>query len=595
MVAYQHPEELNPLQLYRQASSVLRGTSRATNEGWYESPFDQEFQLHLRIDGSNVSSWIHQPSTGKWEAGPEFTEDLILEPAKVPEFAEETVAIAKKAGASSLGVILHVADEFALTEIKPELDNPGALSELRTAIIKDPVSVLDDSSLSVDEHSWRLIPYPAAGSEAIATAVILSRRTAEFISAMRAYGTAKNFPVIAEAVSAPLVALLTLPEIKTGPVEQSFIAVLPYSRFTILAFFNEHGDLRLLRTLQHRGQKRPSNLRHAVATTAAALEMPTPEILILSLSGEPDPQIASDLKIVFDQSEIREINWDDSSFHISEAEGVTPEMIAASSLKKEVEEPLATSHTFTTLKSEGWAIQDFLPVPTEEAEVYPSRSEMKLLRAAKYARLGLVAVAVLCLIYVGFGLLDMVRKPEWTFNQPEAEAVQSRLASLDQERNRVQHWDNLLEDRSKGWASMELLARLFPDKSGFLVKGFSHTANPETLPGQAQAGFVKEWRISGLAREEALERLADLNTREGISSAFTEISRVTGNQSYRTDLPSRSVVVNVKTLEHAAYKPAPPEEMVAADETTYPFMFDLTITQRFEAADPMAINVSKAP
>jgi hypothetical protein len=39
----------------------------------------------------------------------------------------------------------------------------------------------------------------------------------------------------------------------------------------------------------------------------------------------------------------------------------------------------------------------------------------------------------------------------------------------------------------------------------------------------------------------------------------------------------------------------PPEEMVAADETSYPFMFDLTITQRFEAADPMALNVAKAP
>jgi hypothetical protein len=142
---------------------------------------------------------------------------------------------------------------------------------------------------------------------------------------------------------------------------------------------------------------------------------------------------------------------------------------------------------------------------------------------------------------------------------------------------------------------MELLARLFPDKSGFLVKSFSHTANPETLPGQAQAGFVKTWRISGLAREDALQRLADLNTREGISSAFTEVARVTGNQSYRTDMPSRSVVVNVKTLEHGAYKPMPPEDMLPADETSYPFMFDLTITQRFEAADPMAINVAKAP
>ncbi|MEP4078734.1 hypothetical protein [Haloferula sp.] len=583
------------LQLYRQASSVLRGTSRATNEGWYTSPFELEFQLHLRIDGTHADSWIHQPSTGKWTRGPEISEELILDPTKVPEFAEEAVALAKQAGAKALGVILHIADEFATTEIKPELDNPGALGELREAIINNPFSVLDDSSLSADDHSWRLIPYPAAGSEAIATAIILSRHTSDFVSALRNYGTAKNFPVITEAVSAPLVALLSLPDLKKSTNEHPFIAMLPYSRFTVLAFFNEHGDLRLLRTLQHRGQRRPSNLRHAAATTAAALEMSNPEIYVMPMGGEPDPQMASDLKVVFDSSSIQEIDWTETPYHIKEAADVTPELIIAADLKREPESPLAASHTFSTLRADGWANQDFLPLPAAEAEVFPARSEMKLIRAAKYARLGLVAATLIALIWVGFGLLDMVRKPEWTFNQPEAEAVQSRLASLGVERQRIMHWDNLLEDRSKGWASMELLARLFPDKSGFLIKGFSHTATPENLPGQSQAGFVKEWRISGLAREEALERLADLNTREGITSAFTEVARVTGNQSYRTDLPSRSVVVNVKTLEHGAYKPMPPEEMVAADETTYPFMFDLTITQRFEAADPMALNVAKAP
>jgi hypothetical protein len=31
------------------------------------------------------------------------------------------------------------------------------------------------------------------------------------------------------------------------------------------------------------------------------------------------------------------------------------------------------------------------------------------------------------------------------------------------------------------------------------------------------------------------------------------------------------------------------------DDTTYPFTFDLTITQRFEATDPLAINSAKIP
>ena len=95
--------------------------------------------------------------------------------------------------------------------------------------------------------------------------------------------------------------------------------------------------------------------------------------------------------------------------------------------------------------------------------------------------------------------------------------------------------------------------------------------------------------VGGLAREEALERLAALNTRDGISAVFNEVAQVTGNEAYRADLPSRSLIVNVRTLENTSYKPGPEDEMNALDEATYPFSFDLTITQRFESADPMAV------
>jgi hypothetical protein len=53
--------------------------------------------------------------------------------------------------------------------------------------------------------------------------------------------------------------------------------------------------------------------------------------------------------------------------------------------------------------------------------------------------------------------------------------------------------------------------------------------------------------------------------------------------------------VNVRTQENNSFKPTPPEEYSVSDESTYPFTFDLTITQRFEATDPMAITVPKAP
>lgn len=595
MVAYQHPAGLNPLQRFRQAGAIFRGTSRATNAAWYQSALELDLQLHLRVDGNRIDSRLHDRRSKQWSAGPALDEALATDLTLVPAFAAEVVACAQKAGADSIGVVLHIADEFATSELKPELDNPGALSELRATIESDPKSILDDSSVSAADNSWRLVPYPAAGSEAIATTICISRHWAGFLEEIRKFGEEKNFPVVTRAVSAPLVSLLALPELKTDELSRPLIAVLPYPRFTLLAFFNEHGDLRLLRTLQHRGQRRPTNLRHAASTTAAALELSDPEVFLLTIGEHADPQLAADLQLVFPAASLREIDWSGTPFRDASAGGGFPEPFIAIALAEAPETPLASSHTFTVLRSDGWAAQDFMPVATETAEVYPTRSEMKLLRSARYARLGFACLTLLALGWTMLQMVDMIRKPEWGFDSKNAETQQQRLAYLTSERAKIDHWDNLLEDRSKAWASMELLGGLFPDKSGFLVKTFIHDIRADNTPGQAKAGFVREWKITGLAREEALERLAILNTRDGISAIFGEVAKSTGNAAFRTDLPSRSLVVNVRTLENPMYRPGPIEEFSQLDDGTYPFSFDLIITQRFESSDVMAVTSTKAP
>ncbi|GAA5484418.1 hypothetical protein [Haloferula sargassicola] len=595
MVSHQHSSELNLLQQYRHTASLLHGTSRATNSGWYTAPLQHDFQLHLRFDGDTLTCRAWSRTTDTWGPGPEIRQELLGHPDQLALFAKQLVSLARGAGASSAGVILHIADEFATTEINPDLDHPGALPELREAVVSDPKSVLHDASLTLDEHAWRLIPYPAAGSEAIATAVTLSRGFEPFLSQLREYGNSQNFPILTLATSAPLLALLTLVELKTTALEKPFLAVLPYTRFTLLACFNEHGDLQLLRTLQHRGQKRPSNLRHAAATTATALEMASPEVLILPLNGSADPQLETDLRTVFPDSVLHQVDWSETPFR-EPYPGVSPEMLAAVRGEADESLPLQASHTFSTLRADGWATQDFLPVPAQEAETYPTAGEMKLMRFSRFTRLGLVAVTLAGLGWIGLGIVEMIRKPEWTFQPEEATLVNGQIKTFGAERARMEHWDNLLDDRSKGWVAMEMLARFFPEKSGMLVRSFTLSVSPQNQPGAAKAGFTKQWTISGLAREEALEKnLADFSTNQGISAAFSEIARVTGNQAFRTDLPTRNIVVNIRTLENATWRDRPPEEMDDTDESTYPFQFELVITQRFEADDPMALLVKNAP
>jgi len=196
-------------------------------------------------------------------------------------------------------------------------------------------------------------------------------------------------------------------------------------------------------------------------------------------------------------------------------------------------------------------------------------------------------------------MFQIVRSPEWAFNPSETQTIKKRLVLLNMEKQKTEHWDSLLADRSKAWTSMESLVRLFPEKTGILIKSYVGTARSDNSPGQAKVGLVKEWKITGMVKDNiGLEILNTLNTREGISAHFNEIAKVTGNSAFQTDIGTRSVVVNFRTQENPSFRRQGASDALVQngfDESSYPYTFDLSITQRFEATDPLAIIVNKAP
>ena len=590
LATFQHPASLNALQQFGQACAILRNTTRASNPAWYQDALELNLQLHIRTDGAGISTFYHDCKKAQWSNGPSLTDEVLRDPARLESVVAEALRFARSNGATSLGVILHIADEFATTELKPELNNPAALPDLRDAAIADPGSILEDSSILADQASWRVLPYPAAGSEVIGTTITLSRQYAPLVALLRQTGENENFPVITHALSAPLVAIMGLGQSLAPTPGKPFVAILQYPWFTALAFFNEHADLRLIRTLQHRGLRRPTNFRNALATTNASLEFVDPDLFLVPLGGNVDTTLHADLKITFTTSRVEVIQ----QIPIEGIPSWCPEP-AISAQPAAATAPATGSHTFSILREDKWALQDFLPTPRDIVEIHPGRAEMRLLKILRLARVAVFAIAALVIAYIGFGVIDMVRREEWSFDPTQADAIKGTLAQLTLERQKAEHWDNLLEDRSKAWTSMESLSRMFPEKSGMRVKSYTHTVKPDSTPGKAKVGFVKEWKITGFARDEALEYLTSINTREGISAHFGEIARVTGNSSFSPNAGNRNLVVNVRTQENSSFKPTPPEEASDTDDSSYPFTFDLTITQRFESTDPLAINVAKAP
>lgn len=542
------------------------------------------------MEGDSITTFYHDRETAQWSAGPSLTEAVLHDPARLEAIVTEILKHAHAEKAPSLGVILHIAAEFATAELKPELDNPAALADLRDAAVMDPGSILEDSSILPDHASWRVIPYPAAGSPVIGSTITISKQYVPLIATLREKGEATNFPIISHALSAPLVAIMGLSQLIAPTPGKPFVAILQYPWFTTLAFFNEYSDLRLIRTLQHRGMRRPTNFRNALATTNASLEFIDPDLFIVPLGATIDETLEADLKISFTSCRVDLIQQKPMA-------GIPewcPELAIVATPVANLASDDATPAS-SILIEEKWALQDFLPTPKELIEIFPDRSEMRLLKMLRQSRVALFIITILAIGYFCYGVIDIVRHPEWAFNSSEADAAKGRIGKLSIEKQKGERWNNLLDDRSKAWASMESLSRMFPEGGGMIVKSYAHTAKPDNTPGKTSAGFVKEWEITGLARDEALNYLNVLNTREGITAHFSEIARITGNSAYNPNIGNRNLVVNVRTQENSSYKPIPLQDANIADESTYPYTFNLSITQRFEATDPLALAVSKAP
>ena len=422
------PNQLSARQRYKQAIKLQKHTSRSSNPDWYKDALGINLQLHIFVGSdSGAISYIRNTKDSSWSKGPNISSDMQTNPALINEILQgiynEHLA---KESKPSLGVTLYVADEFSTAELGPEHQNPAEIDELRKLIIENPSSILEDQTISNESHSWRLFPYPgASGGNAFATAISLSRKYDKLLSYLREYGRENNFPIKTRAVSAPLCTISALPWLLEQTPENGFVTALHYPRFTVLAFFNTHGDLILIRTLQHHGNAPfAPNTASAINTTAVSLELSNPHVFILPMAGQPPMGLSGSISSIMPNSEVITLSPTSSQLHIPTAPssaskkellgmtrpwkwsdltaqtkletdstptqdnsldsaipGVTRpwrvqdmaatamlsqvrlEVVSTTSPPTASNSPLAESHTFSTLVREMWPIQDFLPAP----------------------------------------------------------------------------------------------------------------------------------------------------------------------------------------------------------------------------------------
>lgn len=587
MTEHKHPSELNPYQQYRRSVKVAKSTSRMKCLAWYQDALDLDVQIHCYLkDDSGVDCYLHVKSGDVFEKLGAINAAQLEQRDFLEQFIDDALDHEACRRADSLGVIFYLADDFSLAGLGPEFKNPIELPNLRQKMCDAPKEVLDDKTISTDTHAWRLFPYAgaAAGTE-FATAVAVSQHRSETLKMLREIGNDKNFPIRTCGLSAPLCAIGLVPLFATANQEGS-VCLFNYHTFTLMAFFNGHGDLMVLRNMPHpNGATLPANIGPAIQATATAFEMEKPDIRVLSMVGNDIQSLPLMLQQSIPGSHGYVINAHELLENHALSTDIPLECIAVT---REIDPelyPLAANETFTSLREDCWHVQDFFSPHQEELDMYPDRSDMKILRFGRRIR-KIAALVIACvLVYGTFNVFTKVNSDVWN-HQPIDHVAESK--KLTGEIARFEHWNNLLMDRSKGWVCLELVSLITPADGSVSLRSVKHNVTLRKDGNSGKSGFSKKWVIIGYANELGIEHLEKDCTSDGISKLFLKVAQSTENAAYLPELGQRDITVSLAPRFNPSYNNYSREN--AGSEFTR--MFTLTITQNITADDVMALVAS---
>ena len=580
-----HPSELNTFQQYRRSVKVAKTTSRMKNLAWYQSPLELDVQIHCYIkDGSGASCYLRVQSSDVYEQIKGLNSRQLEQREELEKFIDSALEHEACRKAKSLGVIFYLADEFSLAGLGPEYRNPSELPDLRDKMHHDPKEVLDDKTISTETHAWRLFPYAgaAAGGE-FATAVAVSRRRSETLKALREIGDEKNFPIKTSALSAPLCAIGLVPWFANAS-EDGGVCLFNYHTFTLMAFFNSHGNLIVLRFMPHaNGAVIPANIGPAIQSTATAFEMEKPDIFLVSMVGNDLVSFSSLLQQSMHGASVLTVDPD----QLLHAHGLPPgyplEFIAITQDIDTEVYPLAENETFSALRDEAWYLQDFLSAEQNEIDMYPDRADMKILKFGRRIKKMIAVLFMGIFLYAGYTISTKVKSDVWS-HQPADDKAEKNV--LTNELKRYQHWNNLLMDRSKAWVCLELVARMIPVDGSVILKTVKHDVQLKKESNSSQSGFSKGWVITGFASELGIEHLEKHCTSDGINKLFLDVALSTENAVYLPEAGHRDITVSLVPRSNPSFNKFNSQNAGNSFER----VFTLTISQNVTADDEMALS-----
>ncbi|MCF6314203.1 MAG: hypothetical protein L3J39_17275, partial [Verrucomicrobiales bacterium] len=240
--------KLNAYQLYQQVNTIAKGTSRAKNPDWYADPLGIQRQWHLWVDGEEVVSALFDRVAKRWVEGPALTclvgelEEVLSNEDLEGLYAglAESLRSRELGGrVKSLGVVLHVADEFAVIDPSRDYSARGDFDAVQSALQENPKEVLGDSTIDPLLNTWRLLPYWGVKEGKRNMVLQMARGRESLFTALRQYGEDNNVAIRASGIAAPLQALRWAPLYLEWEAGRGDFIVMVYRRFRALEVLNE--------------------------------------------------------------------------------------------------------------------------------------------------------------------------------------------------------------------------------------------------------------------------------------------------------------------------------------------------------------------
>jgi hypothetical protein len=568
---------------FKFARTLLKETSRGKNPDWYREAIVLDQQLHLFESTQGFVTFLLDRKSQETFS----LKTLPLDPdaetlASYFDYLEAEVLPPK---ARSLGVILHLRSEASVFEFPLPEGEDVDIKALQQKIATSPAEVLKDRTVGERNLSIRIFPTPAAPhAQDFGTAVAMTSRGADLLATFRELGRERNFPIRTHGLGSPMILMARLPR-TFGEQEEPFCVMLHYRALSFFGFFTAEGELILLRSLKHVGEKLPHNLESILATTAASIELPTFALKVFDCRFHPETSLESELSGL-----LLNIPYEMGSVPQVVAEGTEPLSPELASYLISDDDPalaFAETETFGRNIAAGYHLQNFLWVPQHEIDALPGAVDMKLLRVGRLlTRTGLAACLLLAL-FAAFTIFRQTTSVEWK----SAGSGKAQAATVAKELNTARAKEKLLADRSKGWVAMEVFSRLFPGEAAVQFDSANYkvsTTNGDEAKG-ATAGLVRSWTVEGFARESAIDTLVKLNSLEGMTTVFEEVEAATVSGSVDLSPATRNLMVDMKFSENKSFDSRAPRDA----PTSFRNQFTLDIKQRIEKGDSLALPVTQ--